>query len=131
MMSVRLKAGVNPEELRKFGFKTGKEWAEAGERCLGRIPLSVYHNRSGHEYQYEWYHKFLMDSTGEHILYADEEYDQPMVQISVRSGGVYHNDIYVECTPSGTYHIGGDDVDIVLETMVELTQAGLLEVVNE
>ena len=29
-MGLRLKDSVNPEELRKFGFKTGKEWAEQG-----------------------------------------------------------------------------------------------------
>ena len=42
-MSIRVKAGVDLEELRKFGFKTGKEWADAGERCLQGI---------GYEYQH-------------------------------------------------------------------------------
>lgn len=119
-MSVRVKAGVDLEELRKFGFKTGKEWADAGEQCLQGI---------GYEYQHGWYHKFLMDPDEEEkIYYADEEYDQPMVQITVRTE---YRDIYVECVPSGTYHIGGSDMDIVLETILELTQAGLLEVVHE
>ena len=119
-MSIRVKAGVDLEELRKFGFKTGKEWADAGERCLRGI---------GYEYQHGWYHKFLMDPDEEEkIYYADEEYDQPMVQITVRTE---HRDLYVECVPSGTYHIGGGDLDIVLETVLELTQAGLLEVVHE
>lgn len=123
-MSIRLRTGVDPEELRKYGFKTGKEWADAGERCLEGI---------GYEYQHEWYHKFLMDpdSDEKKILYADEEYDQPLVQITVRTGERCHNDIYVECTPSGTYHIGGSDLDIVLETIIELTMAGLVEVVHE
>lgn len=33
-MSLRVKAGIDLEELKKYGFKTGKEWADAGERCL-------------------------------------------------------------------------------------------------
>ncbi len=52
-MSLRVKAGIDLEELKKYGFKTGKEWADAGERCLEGI---------GYEYQHEWYHKFLMDA---------------------------------------------------------------------
>lgn len=119
-MSVKIKEGVDLEELRKFGFKTGKEWADAGERCLQGV---------GYEYQHGWYHKFSMDPDDEEkILYADEEYDQPMVQISVRTE---YRDIYVDCTPSGTYHIEGWDLDVLLETMVELERAGLVEIVHE
>lgn len=33
-MSLRVKAGIDLDELKKYGFKTGKEWADAGERCL-------------------------------------------------------------------------------------------------
>ena len=29
-MSLRVKAGIDLEELKKYGFKTGKEWADAG-----------------------------------------------------------------------------------------------------
>lgn len=28
-MSLRVKAGIDLEELKKYGFKTGKEWADA------------------------------------------------------------------------------------------------------
>jgi len=31
---IRIKDGVDFEVLRAFGFKKGKEWADAGERCL-------------------------------------------------------------------------------------------------
>lgn len=65
-MSLRVKAGIDLEELKKYGFKTGKEWADAGERCL-----------------------------------------------------------------EGTYHVGGSEMDIVTDTIYELTQAGILEVVPE
>ena len=33
-MSLRVKAGIDLEVLREYGFKTGKEWSDAGERCL-------------------------------------------------------------------------------------------------
>lgn len=49
-MSLRVKAGIDLEELKKYGFKTGKEWADTGERCLEGI---------GYKYQHEWY--FLCD----------------------------------------------------------------------
>lgn len=119
-MSLRVKAGIDLEELKKYGFKTGKEWADAGERCLECI---------GYKYQYEWYHKFLMDADEpSKIAYIAEDYDIPCVQISVRTE---HRDLYVDVAVEGTYHVGGSELDIVTDTIYELTQAGILEVVPE
>ena len=119
-MSLRVKAGIDLEELKKYGFKTGKEWADAGERCLEGI---------GYEYQHEWCHKFLMDAyEPSKIAYIAEDYDIPCVQISVRTE---HRDLYVEVAVEGTYHVGGSELDIVTDTIYELTQAGILEVVPE
>lgn len=117
-MSLKIKDGVNLEELRKFGFKLGKEFAEAGEPCLEGI---------GYGYQHGWFHKFAMNPYDESSIYYGED-GIPLVQITVRTE---HRDIYVDCAPYGTYHIGGSDLDIVLETVAELTQAGLVEVVHE
>lgn len=84
-MSLRVKAGIDLDELKKYGFKTGKEWADAGERCLEGI---------GYKYQHEWYHKFLMDADEpSKIAYIAEDYDIPCVQISVRTE---HRDLYVD-----------------------------------
>lgn len=119
-MSLRVKAGIDLEELKKYGFKTGKEWADAGERCLEGI---------GYKYQHEWYHKFLMDADEpSKIAYIAEDYDIPCVQISVRTE---HRDLYVEVAVEGTYHVGGSELDIVTDTIYELTQAGILEVVPD
>lgn len=116
-MSIRLKSGVDPEVLRQFGFKTGKEWADRGERCLEGI---------GYEYQHNWYHKFAMNPDDpEKIYYADEDYDQPLVEITFRTGDF--NDLYIECVPSGTYHIGGSDLDIIGDTLYDLFNAGIIE----
>ena len=48
--------------------------------------------------------------------------------ISVRTE---HRDLYVEVAVEGTYHVGGSELDIVTDTIYELTQAGILEVVPE
>ncbi|MBS4958166.1 MAG: hypothetical protein KHZ99_14110 [Clostridium sp.] len=118
-MSLKLKEGIDKEKLKKYGFKTGKEWAEQGERCL---------KGEGYKYQHDWYHKFLMDEEDSNkIMYADEEYDQPIVHISIRIGENFNNDLYIDCTPSGTYHIGGSELDIVTETVFDLVNDGLLE----
>ena len=82
----------------------------------------------GYKYKWDWYYKFLMDEENpDKIFYADKEYDQPMVSIAVRIEKNYKNDIYISCVPSGTYHISGQDLDIVIDTIAELTEAGLLE----
>ena len=114
---IRIKDGVDFEVLRNFGFKKGKEWADAGERCLEGI---------GYKYQHEWWHKFKMEeSDPDRIEYADEEYDQPTVSLCFRTGN--SNDLYIECVPRGSYHIGGSDLDIISETIMDLTRAGLIE----
>ena len=111
-MSLRVKAGIDLEELKKYGFKTGKEWADAGERCLEGIG-----------------YKYLMDADEpSKIAYIAEDYDIPCVQISVRTE---HRDLYVDVAVEGTYHVGGSELDIVTDTIYELTQAGILEVVPE
>lgn len=126
-MGLKLKEGVNPEVLRDYGFHLGKEDFRKERWCGDGI---------GYQYQADWYHKFLLvdeeigynSSIGE-IAYTDEEFDIPMVQISFRIGN--GNDLYIDCAPSCTYHIGGDELDIVAETIFALTQAGLLEEVTE
>lgn len=123
-MGLRLKEGINPDILRKYGFHLGKE--DFGkERWCG--------DGGGYQYQAEWYHKFLTfdEDTGEYgeniggIAYTDDEFDIPMVQISFRTDN--KNDLYIDCAPSCTYHIGGDELDIITDTIFQLTQDQLLE----
>lgn len=61
------------------------------------------------------------------IYYADKEYDLPMVQIAVRTDRNFNNDIYVMCIPNGTYHISGNDLDVVTNTIFDLIGNGLIE----
>lgn len=66
MQILKLKDGVDVESLRKYGFKTGKEWAAQGERCF--LP------EVGMSYQYEWFHVFAMDEEEpEKIAYTIKE----------------------------------------------------------
>jgi hypothetical protein len=123
-MSLVLKPGVSPEVLRDFGFKPGREFFWKERWCGDGI---------GYEYQADWYHKFLrideetgLPSEDGEISYTDDEFDIPMVQMSFRiSDGL--NDLYIDCAPSCTYHIGGDDLDVVTDTIYDLIQAGIVE----
>lgn len=75
-----------------------------------------------------WWHKFLMDEEDENkIAYISEAYDIPSVQISVRTD--CHRDIYADVAIEGSYH--SSDLDVVTETIYELTKAGLLEIKKE
>lgn len=112
-MRLKVKDDVDLEDLRKYGFKPGKEWAKAGERCMGY----------GYEYQHEEYHKFLLEDNGK-VRYANEEYDQPTIQISVHTES---RTIDVDCVSEYSYRIGTPEMDIVLETIFRLAQDGLLE----
>lgn len=120
-MSLRVKEGVDLKVLRDYGFKTGKEWSDAGERCLAGI---------GHAYQHEWYHKFLMDADEDNtkIAYISDDYDIPCVRILVRTE---HRDLDVDVAVEDSYHVGGSELDIVTDTIYELTQAGILEAVPD
>ena len=113
---IKIKDDIDLERLREFGFKTGKEWADQGERCLEGI---------GYKYQHEWGHKFLMDEANEtKIAYTCDEYSIPCVQITIRTE---HRDIYIDVSVEDTYHVCGSDLDIVTKTIMDLTKAGLLE----
>lgn len=119
-VGVKLRDGLSPEILRKYGFKTGKEWFEAGERCF-----------SENDYQSGWYHKFLLDEDTGRILYTDEEYDIPVVQISCRAEEKYGFDFYVDAAPSCTYHVGGEELDVVLDTIYQLAVDKVTELKQE
>ena len=62
----------------------------------------------------------------EKIAYTDEEYNLPMVQIFIRTGAHFKNDMYVDCSPCDTYHIGGYELDILLETIFDMVNDGIL-----
>lgn len=117
-MSLYLAEGTDPKKLEQFGFKLGRDYFGKARWCG---------DGSGHRYMSNWYHKFLLDPDNidgaDNIYYTED--DIPMVHIMVRIGD--GNDLYVDCAPSCTYHISTPELDIVLDTVYELIQAGLLE----
>lgn len=56
---------------------------------------------------------------------AYSEGDIPRVHMMFRVGS--YNDLYIDCAPNCTYHVGGDELDIVADTIYELVNAGLLD----
>ena len=120
-MGLKLKDGIDANELRKYGFKRGREFF-GKERWCGESGI-------GYGYVADWMIKFLMDvENPELIAYTDTEFDIPMVEIAFRTDEKGWNDLYIDCAPSCTYHISGSDLDIVTDTIFELTQAGLVEI---
>lgn len=118
-MPIRLKSGVNPEALRKYGFKLGREYFGKERWCGDGV---------GYEYQADWMHKFLMDpDDSEKVLYTDDEFDIPMVQLSFRFGKGFAGDLYADCAPSCTYHIGGGDLDVLTDTVFSMCQDGIIK----
>ena len=108
---------LNIETLQKYGFKTGKELAEVGVRGFEGI---------GYEYRHQHFFKLPMDpDEPEQVWYADDEFDQPLVEVEIRSDSGH---LSGDCTPSGTYHIGGHELDTLTDVIFQMTQDGILEV---
>lgn len=112
-MSLKLKSGVPLEQLRKFGFAPGDE--------LAQYP-AFRDQFEGAGYMLPWWHKFLCDD-GQICLSEDEV---PLVHawVDTREG---ENLLWFDVTPCCTYHAGMGELDLVTDTVFELTKAGLLE----
>lgn len=118
MQILKLKDGVDVESLRKYGFKTGKEWAAQGERCF--LP------EVGMSYQYEWFHVFAMDEEEqEKIAYTSDEFSIPRMQLYVRD-----RHVCCSCSVEGTYHIDNDDMEPLFTVLFDMITDGILEKVE-
>lgn len=115
---LKLKNGIDSKILEKYGFELGQKFIDKGERCICN------------EYEYKDYWKFSMDEDEPgKVLYADEEFDQPMVSIHVQSN--INNRLWIECVPSCTYHIGGWDLNLITDTLYQMITDGILEIVKD
>lgn len=88
---LKIKDDIDLNELRKFGFKTGKEWADSGERCL---------QGGGFEYMHGWWHKFLMDEEDENKIAYDvdkvvEELDAYITKLVGKNSALYQTIISI------------------------------------
>lgn len=116
---LKIKDNINPEMLRKYGFKLGKEYADKGERCLEGL---------GYEYKHQWWIKFLMDEDDpDKIAYTSEEYSIPKIEIAFRFGENFKGDLYIDVSNEDTYHTSSFEADIIEDTIYELVKAGIIE----
>lgn len=115
---LKLKNGIDPKILEKYGFAIGQTFINRGERCIEN------------ECDYKDYWKFSMcEDEPERVLYADEEFDQAMISIHVQSK--IENRLWIECTPSRTYHIEGWELDLVTDTLYQMISDGIIEKMKE
>ena len=115
MQILKLKDGVDVESLRKYGFKTGKEWAAQGDRYF--LP------EVGMSYQYEWFHVFAMDEEEpEKIAYTSDEFSIPCMHLYVRD-----RHVCCSCSVEDTYHIDNDAMEPLFTVLFDMITDGILE----
>jgi hypothetical protein len=115
---LKIKDGIDLKKLEEYGFNIGEKFIDNGERCICN------------ESEYNDYWKFSMDEDEpEKVLYADDEFDQAIVSIHVQSS--MGNRLYIECTPSCSYHIEGFELNIVTDTLYQMILDGIVEQVKQ
>ncbi len=112
-MALRIKDNIPIGRLREFGFAPGKELAQ------NRMFQSEF---KGAAYCLPWWHKFAYD--GGEICRNENEIPMVHAWIDTRDG---KNLLWFDAVPCCTYHIEMEELDMVTETVFELTKAGLLE----
>lgn len=108
-----IKENVDLNTLRDFGFRIGKEYPD-NDRCIC--------NESDRDDYWLIPFDLEADESGK-ILYADEEFDQPLWSIHVQN----NRRVWVECVPSCTYHIGGYDLEPMLHALRNMILAGIVD----
>ena len=106
----RLKNNIKVESLRKYGFRLGKEYPDS-ERCIC--------NKSDREDF--WLISLKSDDTDK-IRYADENFDQPIWSIHVQR----NRRLWIDCTPSGTYHIDNIDMERMFHVIYLMILDGII-----
>ena len=112
-MALRIKDNIPIGRLREFGFAPGKELAQ------NRMFQSEF---KGAAYSLPWWHKFACD--GGEIFRNENGIPMAHAWIDTRDG---KNLLWFDVAPCCTYHIEMEELDMVTETVFELTKAGLLE----
>lgn len=115
-MSLKIRAGVDLERLREFGFALGSEFAIQSDFFTEYF--------DGRGYQLLWWHKFEMDPDNPTMPKLDDD-ELPLIHawIDTRDG---KNLLWFDVVPYG-YHAGMDELNLITDTVFALTQAGLIE----
>lgn len=110
-MTLLLKKEINPEILRDYGFKTGKEWGALGVKGI---------SGEGYEYCENWFYKLKLRPTDRADVTSEGE---PRVSLCVRNDRSF----YAECIPEYSYHVSGSELSTITDTIFDLVTAGLIE----
>lgn len=108
---LKVKDNIPFEKLRDYDFKPMEEWGEDG--------INVYPRKGS-------YLIFMMDPDEGGVMYAED--DLPMCYIEIDPET---RRLWCEAMPCCTYHIGGDELDIITDTIYKMTLDGILEVMND
>lgn len=106
-----IKEHVDLNVLEKYGFKLGRDIPD-NERCLC--------NPS--DYETYWLIPMHPDRPDE-VFYADEDFDQPIWSVQVQET----RRLWIECVPSGTYHIDNCDMDKMFYALKCMIEDGIIE----
>lgn len=115
-MSLKIKTSADLERLREFGFVPGEELAHTPQ-------FSEYFDGRG--YQLPWWHKFEEDPDNPGWPNCDED-GLPLVHAWVDTRDE-KNLLWFDVVPCCTYHAGMSDLDLITDTVLNLTRAGLIE----
>ena len=107
-MGLRIKDNIPIGRLREFGFAPGTE--------LAQNPMFQ------SEYMLAWWRKFECD--GGEIRRNEDEIPMVHAWVDTRDG---KNLLWFDVAPCCTYHVEMEELDMVTDTIFELTKAGLLE----
>lgn len=106
-----IKKDVDLKSLEKYGFKIGREIPD-NERWICN------------DYERDDYWLIpMIPGEPEKVFYSDDAFDQPIWSIHIQS----NRDVWIDCTPSGTYHIDNYDMEEMFYALRCMIKDGIIE----
>lgn len=105
-----IKDNIDLRSLEKYGFKIGREIPD-NERCID----------NDYERDDYWLISMNPDEPDE-IHYADDDYDQPIWCVHIQS----NRRVWIDCTPSCTYHIDNMDMEQMFYVLKRMIEDGII-----
>lgn len=102
---------IELKALEKYGFKIGENIPD-NKRCICNAS----------ERKDYWLISMGPDESDK-VLYANDEFDQPLWSIHVHSSS---RRVYIDCVPSYTYHIDNLDMEEMFYTLKCMIEDGII-----
>ena len=106
-----IKKDVDLKLLEKYGFKIGRE-----------IPDNKRFICNDQERDDYWLIP-MIPGEPEKVFYSDVAFDQPIWSIHIQR----NRDVFIDCTPSGTYHIDNYDIEEMFYALRCMIKDGIIE----